>query len=200
MTEEKKTSRTRRKPRKIAPDSPRPSGRRKPSASPVLTEMLGKLSAWTPDSDEQVLEVANRLGQAAREEIDRRTVRDSRKFSLKMANDLVGRVLSTYNGIGTDYEYVAAVERDPGAEDTVIFRLLYFTRFNRVGDWGMYRLNRSVHLEDIQFFPTKRTLVISGREKRISGKEGREVIAETISTLFGAIPKTLKEQILDVDK
>ena len=127
-------------------------------------------------------------------------MRDSRKFSLKMANDLVGRVLSTYNGIGTDYEYVAAVEADPGAEDTVIFRLLYFTRFNRVGDWGMYRLNRSVHLGDIQFFPAKRTLVISGREKRISGKEGREVIAETISTLFGAIPQTLKEQILDVGK
>ena len=195
MSTEKKT--TRLKLRKVTPDRIRPARKRKSTASPALTELLVKLAGWTPDSDEQVLEVANRLGQAAREELDRGKVRDSRKFSAKMANDLVGKVLSTYNGIGTDYELVTGVEKDPGAENTVIFHLLYFTKFNRIGDWGMYRLNRSVHLGDIQFFPVKRTLVIAGREKKISGKEGREVIMFTISNLFGAIPDVIKEQLKD---
>ena len=198
MPTEKKTSRL--KLRKVAPDRPRPLRKRKSTASPALTELLGKLAGWTPDSDEQVLEVANRLGQAAREELDRRKVRDSRKFSAKMAGDLVGKVLSTYNGIGTDYELVTGVEKDPGAENTVIFHLLYFAKFNRIGDWGMYKLNRSVHLGDIQFFPVKRTLVIAGREKKISGREGREVIMATISNLFGAVPDVIKEQILNARK
>ena len=186
MSTEKKT--TRLKLRKVTPDRIRPARKRKSTASPALTELLGKLAGWTPDSDEQVLEVANRLGQAAREELDRGKVRDSRKFSAKLANDL-----AMHNQVLR----FPGVEKDPGAENTVIFHLLYFTKFNRIGDWGMYRLNRSVHLGDIQFFPVKRTLVIAGREKKISGKEGREVIMFTISNLFGAIPDVIKEQLKD---
>ena len=71
--------------------------------------MLGKLAKWTPKTNEDVLEAANRLAQAAREIIEKPSLRSPRDL-LKFSDKIIGHVLSRKNGVSIDYDYVYQIE------------------------------------------------------------------------------------------
>ena len=76
---------------------------KKPEVSGALLDMLSKLATWTPKKNEDILEVANRLSQAAREEIDKDLERKGLESGARMCRSLVGHVLGYHNGITTSY-------------------------------------------------------------------------------------------------
>lgn len=78
----------------------------KPALSGKLVEMIGKLAAWHPKSNEDILEAANRLSQAAREEIDKDLEKKGAESGARLCRSLVGHVLGYHNGITTDYTLV----------------------------------------------------------------------------------------------
>jgi len=78
----------------------------KPALSGKLVDMIGKLTAWHPKSNEDILEAANRLSQAAREEIDKDLEKKGNDSGARLCRSLVGHVLGYHNGISMDYTLV----------------------------------------------------------------------------------------------
>ena len=117
------------KVKKPSPDKPR-------EVSPLLTEMLQKLSGWTPHSNEGVLEAANRLAQAAREEIDRDTVKKAAIDTVEYAKNLQFHTLTYWNGVSSEHSLVTRVEYSKG-NSTVSFHMIRVFSYNRIGTPAM---------------------------------------------------------------
>ena len=124
--------------------------RRKPApettgASGELLDMLQKLSGWTPQSDEAVLEAANRLAQAAREKITPDMFKEravSLDRALATCRKLVGHTLSKFNGIGEDHDYVVEAEKDGSM---LALSTVHMFKRNRIGEWAVS--SRTVYVD-----------------------------------------------------
>jgi hypothetical protein len=110
--------------------TPKPSG-----ASPELLNMLKKLADWNPKSNEAVLEVANRLAQAAREQITPDLFKKPDTpvaAAMEKCKKLIGHTLTRFNGISDDHDYItdATVTQD----NSIILHSVHMFKRNRVGE------------------------------------------------------------------
>ena len=112
--------------------------------------MLGKLAKWTPKTNEDVLEAANRLAQAAREIIEKPSLRSPVDL-LKVSDKILGRVLSRKNGVSIDYDYVYQIEflaNDRG----IALGTIHMFRRNRIAEWAMSLRKIEVTKEDVEYY------------------------------------------------
>lgn len=112
--------------------------------------MLGKLAKWTPKTNEDVLEAANRLAQAAREIIEKPSLRSPIDL-LKVSDKILGRVLSRKNGVSIDYDYVYQIEflaNDRG----IVLGTIHMFRRNRIAEWAMSLRKIEVTKEDVEYY------------------------------------------------
>ena len=116
--------------------------------SPLLTGMLQKLSGWTPQSNEGVLEAANRLAQAAREEIDKDTVKEAAIDTVEYAKNLQFHTLTYWNGVSSEHSLVTRVEYSKG-NSTVSFHMIRVFSYNRIGTPAMIYYAPTYSVTDI---------------------------------------------------
>jgi len=116
--------------------------------SPVLTDMLQKLSGWTPQSNEGVLEVANRLAQAAKEEIDKGIEKKAKVDTVEYAKGLLFHTLTYWNGVSSEHSLITGVEYSKG-NSTVSFRMVRVFNYNRIGTPAMLYSSPTYSVTDI---------------------------------------------------
>ena len=183
-------ARTGRKPRA----SREPAGKL-PEVSPVLAEMLQKLSGWTPHSNEGVLEVANRLAQAAKEEIGKTAAKRTRTDVHKFVDGLKFHTLTYWNGVSNEYSLILNVEHDASNEQ-VKFDILRVFNYHRIGAPSMVHLMPEYAIGDIvPPRPGQRNeLCLQGRYYLIDGPQAMDTIKseitryrETLDWIFEAV-------------
>ena len=181
---------TGRKPRA----SREPAGKL-PEVSPVLTGMLQKLAGWTPHSNNGVLEVANRLAQAAMEEIDKDTVKKAKTDTETFVDGLLYHTLTHWNGVSNEYSLVMGVEHDRGNCRVKISMLRVFN-YNRIGGPAVLYFEPEYAIGDIiPPRPGQRNeLCLQGRYYLIDGPQAMDTIKteitryrETLDWIFEAV-------------
>lgn len=108
-----------------------------PGADPELVDMVKKMSDWNPQSNAAVLEVANRLAQAAREKITPDMFKeDTRSLdkALALCSRIKGHTLSKFNGIGEDHDYVVDVAI---SGKMLELSTVHMFKRNRIGEWAV---------------------------------------------------------------
>lgn len=108
-----------------------------PGADRELVDMVKKMSEWTPPSNAAVLEVANRLAQAAREKITPDMFKeDARSLdkALALCSKIKGHTLSKFNGIGEDHDYVVDVAI---SGKMLELSTVHMFKRNRIGEWAV---------------------------------------------------------------
>lgn len=153
--------------------------------SPLLTEMLQKLSGWTPQSNEVVLEVANRLSQAAKEEIDKATVKQARNDSVKYAEGLLFHTLSYWNGVSAEHSLVIGVDCHKDTK-SVTFKMLRVFKYNRLGPLALVYTEPEYDIADIQpSRPGKKEVCLQGRDWKINDPYAMDAIMTTVEKYSG---------------
>lgn len=176
------------KPRKAYPGKPR-------EVSPLLTDMLQKLAGWTPHSNNGVLEVANRLAQAAMEEIDKDTVKKAKTDTETFVDGLLYHTLTHWNGVSNEYSLVMGVEHDRGNCRVKISMLRVFN-YNRIGGPALLYFEPEYAIGDI--IPPRKgqrnELCLQGRYYLIDGPQAMDTIKteitryrETLDWIFEAV-------------
>lgn len=159
-----------KKEKKTYPGKPR-------EVSPLLTEMLQKLSGWTPSTNEGVLEVANRLAQAAKEEIDKDTVKKAKTDTETFVDRLLYHTLTYWNGVSNEYSLVMGVEHDRGNCRVKISMLRVFN-YNRIGIPAVLYFEPEFAIGDI--IPPRKgqrnEVCIQGRYYLIDGPQAMDTI------------------------
>ena len=108
-----------------------------PGADQELVDMVKKMSDWTPQSNAAVLEVANRLAQAAREKITPDMFKEdagSLDKALALCSKIKGHTLSKFNGIGEDHDYVVDVAI---SGKMLELSTVHMFKRNRIGEWAV---------------------------------------------------------------
>ena len=108
-----------------------------PGADQELVDMVKKMSDWTPPSNAAVLEVANRLAQAAREKITPGMFNDDARSldkALALCSKIKGHTLSKFNGIGEDHDYVVDVAI---SGKMLELSTVHMFKRNRIGEWAV---------------------------------------------------------------
>ena len=168
-----------KKEKKTYPGKPR-------EVSPLLTEMLQKLSGWTPSTNEGVLEVANRLAQAAKEEIDKDTVKKAKTDTETFVDGLIYHTLTYWNGVSNEYSLVMGVEHDRGNCRVKISMLRVFN-YNRIGIPAVLYFEPEYAIGDI--IPPRKgqrnEVCIQGRYYLIDGPQAMDAIMTTVEKYSG---------------
>lgn len=108
--------------------------------TPVTDDILGmmkRLSAWTPKTLEQVIEVGNRLIHAASEDIFYSTSKERKAEKVPYFMDMKGKMIKYPNGVlhSTEYIYVTGVEIDDKEwETTANITGVRLSKYNRIGN------------------------------------------------------------------
>lgn len=165
-------ARTGRKPKA----SREPAGKL-PEVSPVLTDMLQKLAGWTPHSNTGVLEVANRLAQAAMVEIDKEAVKKAKTDTEKFVDGLLYHTLTYWNGVSNEYSLVMGVAHDRGNCRVRISMLRVFN-YNRMGVPAVLYFEPEYAIGDIipQRKGQRNEVCIQGRYYLIDGPQAMDTI------------------------
>lgn len=102
-----------------------------------ILDMMKRLSAWTPKTLEQVIEVGNRLIQAASEDIFYSTSKERKAEKVPYFMNMKGKMIKYPNGIAhsTEYIYVTGVEiDDKDWETTANITGIRLSKYNRIGN------------------------------------------------------------------
>lgn len=175
-------------PVKMPKRKAKPAKAEKPALSDKLVDMIGKLAAWHPKSNEDILEAANRLSQAAREEIDRDLEKKGSESGARLCRSLVGHVLGYHNGISVDYTLVLGCTVSAG---TVTMDMLKVEPRNRLAG-GYVNVCRT----KTAFFPSAALLdrktgnpTICDRKYTLDPPGGLETVTEALVNQESAIRK-----------
>lgn len=123
--------------------------------TPVTTgilDMLKKLSAWTPKTMEQVIEVGNRLIHAANMDIFHFTTKECNNKQVSYFMAMKGKMIKYHNGIkhSPEYIYVTRVEiQNNKGEPITNITGIRLAKYNRIGNDTVQLYTIHIHFSSV---------------------------------------------------